>query len=114
MSLSGMDDIRELDWISDEEERGIIKYPITDTFFGVKLNSETSWVTIGIRETSFPEGCRESYTKGGSLSYTVEELSLSELSGVIGYFKVSEGTSSDGMDDPFGNSFSIETGKFIN
>jgi hypothetical protein len=35
VSLPGMDNIRELDWVPDEEERSIIKYHITDSFFGV-------------------------------------------------------------------------------
>jgi len=53
MSLSRVDYIRELYRIPNEEEWSIVAYHVQVTFFGIELDSESSGVSVGIRETLF-------------------------------------------------------------
>ena len=53
VSLLGMEEIWELNWIIDEENRGVVSNHIVVTFFGVMLDSESSWISDGISSSSF-------------------------------------------------------------
>jgi len=57
VSLSAVDNVRELHGISDEEERCVIAYHILDALLCVKLNGESSRIPISVRETSFSQSC---------------------------------------------------------
>ncbi len=48
-----MDDVWELDRVSNEEERSIIAYNILDALLSIKFDSESSWIPVSVRETSF-------------------------------------------------------------
>ena len=51
VSISTVDNIRELNRISNEEERSVIADPVTDSIFCVKFNCESSWISVCVRET---------------------------------------------------------------
>jgi hypothetical protein len=48
-----VDNIWELNGILDKEEWCIVADEINYALFGVELDCEASWVTVGIRETFF-------------------------------------------------------------
>ena len=77
VSLSRVDNIRELNRILDKKEWCIVADEIDDSLFGVKLDSESSWVTIGVWKTFFSQCCRESYTNWCLFSLSIQEFSLS-------------------------------------
>ena len=48
VSLLGVDEIRELDWVLNEENWSVVSNDVVVSFFGVKFDSETSWIPIAI------------------------------------------------------------------
>jgi len=50
--FSGMDDVRELDSVLNEEHRDVVAHQIEDTFVGVELGGEAACVSDGIRRTA--------------------------------------------------------------
>jgi hypothetical protein len=51
ISLLTVDEVWELDWILDKENRGVISDHIVITLFSVKLNCKSSWISISISST---------------------------------------------------------------
>jgi len=49
-----MDDVRELHWVTDEEEWSVITNKILDSLLSIDLNRETTWVPIGVTKTLLP------------------------------------------------------------
>jgi hypothetical protein len=49
ISLLGMDEERELGWVSEEEDGSVVVDPIPVTLLSVELDGETSWISCGIR-----------------------------------------------------------------
>lgn len=108
VSLLGVDEIREFNRVSNEEHGGVVTNHIPIAFFSVKLDSETTRISFGISRSLFSSDSGESKENRSALANGIEELSLAELSDIIGGFKITPSTSSLSMDDSFGNSFSIE------
>lgn len=110
ISLLGVNEIREFNRVSNEENGSVITNHIPIAFFGVEFNSETTRITFGISGTLFTTDSGESSEDGCSLTKSFEDLSLAELSNIVSDFEITPSTSTFGMDDSFGNSFSIEMG----
>jgi hypothetical protein len=53
VSLLGMEEIWELNWIIDEENWSVVSNHIIVTFFGVEFHGESSWISDGISRSSF-------------------------------------------------------------
>lgn len=113
VSLLGMDEIWELLWVSDEKDRGIVANHIPVTFFGIKFNRESSWVSLSVSRSLFSSDCRKSEETGGSLAHFSQKLSFGVLAHIVGDFKISVCSRSLGVDDSFWNSFSVEFGQFV-
>ena len=77
-ALLGMDEVWELDWVSDKEDWSIVSNHIPVTFLGVMLDSETTWVAIAIVGTALTSDSGETKEDGSSLSNGVHELGLAE------------------------------------
>jgi len=113
VSLLGVDEVGELGGISDEEDGSVVTNQIPVTFFGVEFDSKTSGISFGIGRTLFTTDSGESGEDGSSLSEGVQEFSLAVLGDVIGDFEITVSAGTLGVDDSFGDSFSVKTGKFI-
>jgi hypothetical protein len=48
VSLLAVNEIRELDRVSDEEDRGVVSNHIIDTLFSIELDCESSRVSFSI------------------------------------------------------------------
>ena len=53
VSLLGMDEIGELDWISDEEDWRVVSYHIVVTLLSIELECEASWISIAVVSSTF-------------------------------------------------------------
>jgi hypothetical protein len=113
VSLLGMEEIWELNWIIDEENRGVISNHVVVTFFGVEFDGKSSWISDGISSSSFSSNSGESKEQWGSFSDSVEESSFGKMGDIFGYLKDTMSTRSFSVDNSFWNSFSIEAGKLI-
>lgn len=110
VSLLGVDEIREFNRVSDEEDGGVVTNHIPIAFFSIELDGETTGITFGISGTLFTTDGGESGEDGSSLADGFEDLSLAELGDVVGDFQITPSTSTLGMDDSFRDSFSVEVG----
>lgn len=110
VSLLGVDEIGEFDGVSNEEDGGVVTNHIPIAFFSVELNGETTRVTFGISRTLFTTDSGESGEDRSSLTNGFEDLSLAILGNVMSDFEVTPSTSTLGMDDSFGDSFSVKVG----
>lgn len=110
VSLLGVDEIGEFDGVSNEEDGGVVTNHIPIAFFSVELNGETTRVTFGISRTLFTTDSGESGEDGSSLTNGFEDLSLAVLGNVVSDFEVTPSTGTLGMDDSFGDSFSVKVG----
>ena len=53
VSLLAVNEIRELDWVLDKEDGGVVSNQVVITFFSVKLDCESSWISICVSRTFF-------------------------------------------------------------
>lgn len=113
ISLLGVDEIGEFQGVSDEEDWGVVSDHIPVTFFSVELDGKTSGVSFGISRSLFTTDSGESGEDGGSLSDLAEDFGFAVLGNVIGNLKITVSASTLGMDDSFGNSFSVEMSKLV-
>jgi hypothetical protein len=113
VSLLGVNEIREFGRVSDEENGGVVTNQIPVTFFSVELDGETSGISFGISRTLFTTNSGESSEDRSSLSNSVQKFGLAELGDVVSDFEVTVSTGTLGVDDSFGDSFSVETGELV-
>lgn len=78
VSLLAMDEVRELDWVLDEEDRGVVSDHVIVAFFGIVLDGKTARVTIAIICSTFSSNGRETQEDGGALADGVHEGSFAE------------------------------------
>jgi len=114
VSFLGMNKIWEFHGISYEEYRSIISDHIPVSFFGVKFNGKSSWISSGISWSIFTSDCRKSWEDRSSFSNSVKEFGFAIFRNVVSYFKISVSSSTFSVDNPFWDSFSIEVRNFIN
>ena len=53
ISLLGMDEIWELDWISDKEDRRVVSYHIVVALLSIELECEASWISVTVVGSTF-------------------------------------------------------------
>ena len=60
-----MNEDRELRWVTEEEHRGVVEYPIPVPFIGIKLDREASRITSAVwRAFLAANGGKASYAFG--------------------------------------------------
>lgn len=114
VSLLGVNEVREFDGVSNEEDGSVVTNHIPIAFFSVELDCETTRITFSISRTLFTTNGRESGEDGSSLTNSFEDLGLAELGNVMGNFEVTPSTSTFGVDDSFRDSFSVKVSQLIN
>lgn len=114
VSLLGVDEIRELNGVSNEEDWGVVANHIPVAFFSVELNGETSGISLGISRSLLTTDGGETSEDGGSLADGIEELSLADLGDIVSGFEITVRTSTLGVDDTLGDSLAIEVSQLVN
>jgi hypothetical protein len=76
VSLLRMNKVRELYGIFDKEYRGIVSNHIVVSIFSVKLNSESTWVTIAVTSSTFSSNCRETQEARSFFANLIKEISF--------------------------------------
>lgn len=113
VSLLGVDEIGELNWVSDEEDGSVVSDHVVVALLRVELNCESSWVAFSIGAALFATDCGKSKEKRSSLADALEKLGLAVLADVMGDLEVPPGAGALGVDDSLGDSFAIECGKLV-
>lgn len=107
VSFPAVDNIRELDGVSNEEERRIVADKILNAFLSVELYRKASGVSVNVWKALFSQCCRKTNTCWSTFPYLVQEFSFCILCCISSHFQISERTCSY-MHDSFWDSFSVE------
>ena len=73
-----MNQVRELDWVSNKKYRSIVSNHVVVSFFGVVLESETTRITITIVGSTFSSNSGETQEDGSLLSNLIHELGFAQ------------------------------------
>jgi len=113
MSLLAMDKVGELDWVLDEEDRGVVTDHIVVAFFGIVLDCETTRVTIAVISSTLSSNGGETQEDGGALANSVHKGSFAETGHIVLNLNVTVSTGSLSVDSSLGNSLTSEMGQFV-
>ena len=108
ISLLRVDEVRELEWIADKEDRGVIAHHVIVAFLGVELDSESAWITLCICGSLFPAHRGEADEEVGAFSYLGKEPCLGVLCHIMGAFKVAVCSGTFGVDDTLRDAFPVK------
>jgi hypothetical protein len=113
ITLLGVDEVWELNGVSDEKNGGVVTGHIPVTVLSVELDSETSGIAISICRPFLTCNSGKSCKGGSYLTDRIEHLGFGVLGDVVGDLEVSMGSSSLGMDHPFGDALAVEVSQLI-
>ena len=71
VTLLGVDEVRELGWVTDEEHGGVVKHPVEVALLRLDLDGETSGVTSGVRRSRLATDGGETH---GDLKFCLEAV----------------------------------------
>ena len=74
VSLLGMDEIWELDWISDEEDWSVVADHIVVSLLGVELDGESSGISLAVVSTTLASNGGEAEEAWSSLTNSIKEV----------------------------------------
>lgn len=114
VALLGVNKVGELDWVADEEDGGVVVYPVVDALLSVELCSKASGITNHIGTSLFSTDGGETGEGLCLFANSVEEVSAGEVADVVGDFKLTIGTKASGVDDSLRHSFSVKMSQHIN
>src|SRR5665647_3132860 len=111
--FNGMDEVREFYGILDEENRNVVANQVPVTFFRVKLDGKSAYVTRGIYRTR--AACDGRYTSkyGGLLTNLGEYPGGGVLFQRGGQLEESMHARPSRVNDTLGNTLMIEMGDFF-
>ena len=111
-ALLGVDEVGELDGVTDEEHRGVVTNHVVVALLGVELEGETAGVTLGVSGTLFTGDGGEASQDGGLLS-GLQEVCGGVGRDVFGDFENTEGAGTLGVDDTLGGAFTVEVSELV-
>lgn len=104
----------EQNGITNEEDGGVVPHQVPIALLRVKLHRKPTWVTCSIRTPRFTPHGGEADGDRGALPDGREELGTAVVFDLgLCHFEVAEGTCTFGVDDAFGDAFTIEVGEGV-
>ena len=113
--LQGMDDIRELDGITDKEDRQVVANQVPISVFGIKLDRKTAGIASDFRGVATADNGREPNCEWRPFARLLEQLGSSIPGGRLvadfaGRLELTVTDETARMDDALGNAFAVEMG----
>ncbi len=108
VALLGVDEVRELDRVLDEEHRGIVADQVPVAFLGIEAQREATRVTLGVGAAFLAADGREAQEYRGGLADFREQLRLGVGTQVMGDGKAAVGAGALGMDHALGSALAVE------
>lgn len=96
--LLGVDEMRELGRVTDEEDGSVVEDPIPVTFLGPELDSKTARVTSSIGRAGFTADGGETSSNANLLANTLEEGLRGDVAYVVSDLEVTVSASTLGVD----------------
>jgi len=113
IALLGVDEVRELCGVSDEEDRSVVEYPVHVALSGLELDGESSRVSSGIGRSRLSSDGRESDGDRALKAFLRCEVGKTDVGQALCALEDSVSTSSLGVYNSLWNSFSVEVGEEI-
>lgn len=113
ISLLGVDEVRELGWVAQEEDGRVVVHKVQVAFLGVQLDGETTGVSGSIGGARLTSDGRETSNQLGLLADGVQERRATDVGDVVGDLEVAERAGTLGVDHSLGDSLSVEVGKRV-
>ena len=106
--LLGVDEVRELHGVADEEDRRVVADHVEVALLRVELDREAARVTVCIRGASLASHRAESQEKRGALAHFVQESSLAVLAHICGHLEEPVRSCALGMHHPLRDALSVQ------
>ncbi|MNN54352.1 hypothetical protein D3C81_1691650 [compost metagenome] len=108
-----MDKVRELERVTDEENRGVVTHDVPVAFLGVKLYRKATRITLGVCRTALATYGRKTQEGFSLLTNRVKQLGLGESSDVLGDCKGAIGSGALGVYTPLRDVLAIEVSELL-
>lgn len=113
VGFEGMNHVRKLEAIADEEDREVVSHKVEVTLSSVEFHSETSGIPEGFRAATFVDNSGETDDERGLNSRGSEEIGTCEVRNVMRDFKETLCASSTSVDNTFGDPFPVKVCKLL-
>ena len=113
IALLGVDEVRELDRIANEEDRRVVADHVVVAVLGVVLESEAARVAPRIGRALLAGDGGEAQEGVGLLADLAEEIRLRPPGHVVGDLEVAVGCGALGVDDALRNPLTVEVGHLL-
>ena len=107
MALLRVDEVRELQRVTHEEDRRVVADEIPVAFGGVTLDREAAHVAFRVGGAEFTGNGREADQKVGLLADRIEQLGVRILRDILRYGERAERTPAFGMNNALGNALTV-------
>ncbi|MNM77068.1 hypothetical protein D3C81_889100 [compost metagenome] len=112
-ALLGVDKVGEFQWVTDEEHWSVVANDVPVAFFGVELQGETTWVTLGIGRTTLATDRGEAQEGFGLLANAVEQPGAAVLGDIAGDGEGAIGTRAFGVYAALRDVLAVEVREFL-
>jgi hypothetical protein len=114
VSFLGMNEVRELGWVTNEEDGSVVEHPVEVALLGSDLDGKPTGVTSSISGARLASDGRETHRYTGFVAHLGEEVGAGEVGDVVRDFKVTMGTSTFGMHDSLWDTFPVKVSEEVN
>jgi hypothetical protein len=113
VALLGVDEVRELDGVPDEEHRGVVADEVVVALLGVELQRPAARVADGVRGTEVAGHRGEPQERLGLLADLGEERGARVPRDVGGHREGAVGTGTAGVDHTLRDALTVEVGQLL-
>jgi hypothetical protein len=113
MSLLSVNEVWELGRVTDEEDGSVIEHPVPVTLVSLQLDSKSTGIPSSIRGTALASNGGESSSCFNLLTNRLEKGLRSDVTEIMGDFKVPMSTSTFGMDNTLRDALTIKVSEEI-
>jgi hypothetical protein len=113
LGLGGMDQVRKLHRVLNEEDRNVVAHQIPVAFVRVELHGEAAHISCGVGRAAFAEDGRETDEDRCLLSDFAEERGACELGNRFRALEKAVCRRSARMDNPLGDALVVEMGDLL-
>ena len=114
VALLGVDEVRELLGVPDEEDGRVVAGHVPVALLGVELDGEASGVSFRVSRALLASNSGESGEDGRPFAYGLERFGLGPLGAVGSALEVAVCAGPFCVDHTFGDPFSVEMGELVN
>lgn len=113
VTLLGVDEVRELGRVAQEEDGSVVGNHVPVTFISPELDTETARVAGQVRSSALTADGRETNTDGALLVLGGEDVCHAEVVKRVGCLVETVGSTTLGVNDTLGNTLAVEVRKQV-